>query len=463
MKARFNRRQILRGTGGMALALPMLASWPRRTGAQSTAGTLTRFIAYCQPLGTFGEEFWPNPVDGSRYVYDPRSSCSEGPRGRCRAKEFRTGENALEVELTANSTILEPILARHRSRTLVLENLNNARGNHGGYSSMLTGSTRDGRGPSIDQALIPLLGQRTPFPSLHFGVRSSVQIGDRFCASWYDAHRGVAPSSNPRAVYERIFSDVGTEPDAAAQVLATRRSILDAARDGARRLRTQISGEDAERVDQYFDAVRDLELRLSQLPSGEGCFVPETPLDDANSTNERRNLAIVPEVARAQVDLLAVAMACDLTRVATFQMAFEATNMTHPWLDVEGRWHDLSHNGGSGDGWQDTMRSYVEISRWNAELIARLVDRLVELGSMSGTALLWINPMNNGQVHNGANIPVALISEDAGLKTGRHLRLERNGHRVNDLHTALFSAAGQPRPRFGDEEHNRRPLTELLG
>ncbi|MEL6186731.1 MAG: DUF1552 domain-containing protein, partial [Myxococcota bacterium] len=319
------------------------------------------------------------------------------------------------------------------------------------------------RGPSVDQALIPHLGQGTPFPSLHFGVRSSVQIGDRFSAAWYDRNRGVAPSSNPRAVYERIFSDVQTEPSAAARVLATRRSILDSAREGAQALQTRISGEDAQRVEQYFDAVRALEVRLSQLPSAEGCFVPETPLDDADSTNERRNLDIVPDVARAQVDLLAFALACDLTRVATFQMAFEATNMTHPWLNVSGRWHDLSHNGGSGDGWQDTMRGYVDISRWNAELIARLVDRLVELGAMRGTAVLWINPMNNGQVHNGKNIPVALISEEAGLRTRRHVRLERDAHKVNDLHAALFSAAGHARAGFGDEEHNRRPLTELLG
>ncbi|MEL6189425.1 MAG: hypothetical protein AAFU79_32785, partial [Myxococcota bacterium] len=81
MRARYNRRKMLRGTAGMALSLPFLPSLARRAEAQ-TAGTLTRFIAYCQPLGTFGEEFWPNPVDGTRYSYDPRSNCAEGPKGR---------------------------------------------------------------------------------------------------------------------------------------------------------------------------------------------------------------------------------------------------------------------------------------------------------------------------------------------------------------------------------------------
>lgn len=460
-----NRRHFLKASAGFTLTLPLFESLaPRQALAQASGAGLRRFIAWCQPLGTFGEEFWPNSEGQALWNYPTGIDCPDGwGPNRCRAKEFRTGQTAQDFELNGTSNILEPLLERHRSRLTVIENVNNAGGNHGSYSSMLTGSTREGRSISIDQRLAPTLSDGLRFDALQLGVRSSTKIGDRYTVSYRGNNRGLAPSSNPRANFERIFSGVTTDDSAADRLLSIRGSILDGAMGQASRLRARLSNPDQQRLEQYFDAVRSLETRISQMPTTQGCFVPEPPIDDPRATDERRDLDLVPSVAEAQVDLLAFAFACDLTRVATFQMAFEATNMTHPWLNVTGRWHDLSHNDGAGENWQDLMQQYVRISRWNAQLIGRLADQLQSLGALDGTAILWINPMNNGQVHNSRNLPIAVLSENAGLRQRRHVRFEHaNAPQVNDLHRTLLTAAGLEAGTFGDADRNNRVLSELL-
>ncbi|MEL6546378.1 MAG: hypothetical protein AAFQ82_17255, partial [Myxococcota bacterium] len=112
-------------------------------------------------------------------------------------------------------------------------------------------------------------------------------------------------------------------------------------------------------------------------------------------------------------------------------------------------------------GWQDEMRSYVAISRWNAELITRLVDALEGFGAMDGTAILWTNTMNNAQIHNRHNLPVAIISDGTPFRGGRHVRVARGEHRTNDMLTTFTQAAGLSRP-VGDASMNRRALTELF-
>ena len=54
---------------------------------------------------------------------------------------------------------------------------------------------------------------------------------------------------------------------------------------------------------------------------------------------------VLADVAKSQLELLALSFACDLTRVATFQIATEANNLKQPWLGVTMGWHDLSHTG----------------------------------------------------------------------------------------------------------------------
>ncbi|MFK5284018.1 DUF1552 domain-containing protein, partial [Lacticaseibacillus paracasei] len=74
------------------------------------------------------------------------------------------------------------------------------------------------------------------------------------------------------------------------------------------RLSCRLGASDRERLDAHLTAVRDVESRLS-LGARLACTVPATPRGDLD----------YPETGRAQMDLLANALACDLTRVGSLQ------------------------------------------------------------------------------------------------------------------------------------------------
>src|SRR5690606_26968323 len=86
-----------------------------------------------------------------------------------------------------------------------------------------------------------------------------------------------------------------------------RQSVLDYAKEDAARLNRRLGAGDRERVEQYLEAVFELEMQLGS--SSAGCAVPEEP-------TARPDLHTRIKQFR---DLAVVAMQCDLTRVVALQ------------------------------------------------------------------------------------------------------------------------------------------------
>lgn len=430
-----------------------------------------RFIAYCQPLGSFLEQFWPPAPGQSLYEFPDLSECD--PAEECRTKTFRTGETFMENRDWVPSEILAP-LDVHRDDLLLLENIDNYQNSHPGYTGMLTGYKPDkdlgAEGPSIDQVIAREVGSDTLFSSLHFGIRTKDRPGTLFSVSWFGRHQGIVPEKDPRAMWMRLFAEFsGSDASEADQLLAERRSVLDAALGQASSLERRLGVEDRRKFDQFLTAFREVERRIALAPVA--CAVPEIP-DAEDSTGgaiERGDLDQVPFTTNDQIELMVLAMACDLTRVATFQMAFEATNMLHPWLGVSARWHDLSHNAAKaprnadeGYDWRNDMRDYVKISRFNAEVYGQIVQRMKDFDLLDDAAILWTNSMANGANHNSRNLPLVLAGSAGGFfDTGRHVRFEAGKHKINDLHVSILQSMGIAAETFGAEDGNLGPLTEL--
>jgi hypothetical protein len=457
------RRALLRGGAGAAIALPLLDAMGRPRGAKAQQG-LKRFIVYAHPLGTLGEWFWPVPPGGKTYAYPT-------PRGHTP----RTGLTSLDLPLTGLSPILDPLTA-HKADMLLVENLDNTTGNHPGYGAMLTGHPIAGElggGISIDQEVANQIGKNNKFPSLQVGIKASKEVGKLATVSWYGAGKGAAPENSPQAIWERVFSDVQTNPQQASALLTQRKSVLDAALGQAGSLRAQVGAEDQKKIDNYLESFRAVEKRLSLGSiSGAGCSKPPAP--GTGTTGAPRGSASVwdavenlPMTTRTQMDLLALALACDLTRVATIQMSNEANNLIFTFLGNTGRWHDLSHNGSKEAGWEALMDQYIKVQRWNSEMLGYLVTRMKELNVFTGSVVLWVNPMNNGQIHNSLNLPIALLGSAAGFfKQGRHVRLATNGdrgggHYLNDLYISILQSMGVPATTFGSPAHVKGALAEI--
>src|SRR5881227_3536481 len=82
--------------------------------------------------------------------------------------------------------------------------------------------------------------------------------------------------NRPRAIFERLFGDAGATDAQARLVLRQEdRSILDAVVQDVRRLRGKLGGADRGKIDQYLEAVRDVERRMQLAEKQNNQDVPK--------------------------------------------------------------------------------------------------------------------------------------------------------------------------------------------
>ena len=134
-------------------------------------------------------------------------------------------------------------------------------------------------GVSVDQVAARELGKYTQVASLEVGLESAEVVGAcesaYSCAyyntiSWRNENSPLPMENRPRAVFERLFGDVGTtDPEVRLAMRQEERSILDALLDDVKVMRANLGGTDRGKIDQYLEAVRDVERRM-QLADKQG-------------------------------------------------------------------------------------------------------------------------------------------------------------------------------------------------
>ena len=398
-------------------------------------------------------------------------------RNRARALVFLYVPNGIHMQDWTPSTegsgfelpwILQPLAAQERS-LLVLSGLEHdkARANGDGpgdharaAAAFLTGRQPDKQrvraGVSIDQVLAARAGLATRVPSLALGVEGGAQSGNCDsgypCAyssnlSWTSPTTPALKETDPRQVFDRLFRDPWTTGGEA--IVARRRSVLDLAREDAKRLAQRLGGADRSRLDDYLEGVRSLEQRLDRAAKGE-----DGPPEDV----ERPERAPEGWLERAEtmLDLLALALRADSTRVATLMLANEGSNRSYPNLEVAEGHHFLSHHGGD-EAKQEQIR---RINRFHVERLAGLLERLGRTdeggeSTLARTTVVYGSAISDGNRHNHDELPLLLAG--AGCD-GRHVRVPA-GTPACDLFVTLARRFGVPLDSFGD---SRGDLDEVL-
>ncbi|MEE2718364.1 MAG: DUF1552 domain-containing protein [Planctomycetota bacterium] len=312
-------------------------------------------------------------------------------------------------------------------------------------------------GVSVDQIAASHLEGQTRFSSLELGCEGGRQSGQcdsgYSCVystniSWRSARTPNVKETNPRLVFERLFSlGPGRETlEARYERMRRRRSILDYVRADGRRLAAQLGRADRLRLDEYFESVRSLERRIELVETMEQ--------DPAQLTTFERPEGI-PGDYREHLDvmseLMILAFKLDQTRVASFMWANEGSNRSFPFLDVAEGHHQLSHHKGD----QTMIDKIRRIDRFNVGRFARFVDRLASEPEGDGTLLdncmvVYGSAIGDGNRHNHDDLPVLLAGGGGGtLAPGRHLAFE-SGTPLCNLYTSLLDRMDVPVDRFGD-------------
>lgn len=447
MSARISRRHVLRAASGAAIALPFLPSLLSRSARAEGAVAPKRFVTMYTPNGVIHEGWWPTDV-----ANESAFTLSESHAPLQAYKDRLLILGGLEMKVAAEG----PGGPHQRGIGALFTNTQLGEGVFVDGCGRTAGWAT---GISVDQRIANAIGVDSPVASLQLGVRATENdVQGRI--SYAGAGSPLPPLSTPLDVYTRVFETFLPPPsspdeEAAKALLAQRKSVLDAVAKEFKALSPQLGAQDRHTLDAHLTLVRDVERRLS-LGIGE-CQKPDVPptLDPVSETD-------MPAIAELELDLLALAFACDRTRVASFEISTALNRIRYPWLSSMGEGHALSHTGASDE---DAKRQLTKRQAWHASLIARLFDRLSTVPEGDGTVLdstllFWGNEVSMGTTHTHDNMPFLVAGGGWAMRTGRYLQYQGNSHA--DLLVSLLNAMGVPDTTIGSAAFCTGPLPGLV-
>jgi hypothetical protein len=445
---RLSRRAVLRGAGGIAVGLPLLeAMGPVRRAAAASAVPPRRFVVFFTPDGTIRNNWLPTAATGGGFTL---------------------------------SRILQP-LAGNQSHLVVIDGVDNKAAQNGpgddhmkGMGTMLTGiellpgTTQGGccepaglaGGLSVDQAIANKLGTSTKLKSLEVGVGSTGSGTVWNYSSYSAANMPLPPDINPTSVFTRLFGSASADAAAVARLQSERRSVLDAVMAGYSKLAPKLGTDDKAKLDAHLANIRDLETRVAAVgTSGGGCARPAAPTVTSYKANDS-----FPQVGQAQMDLMVMALACDLTRVATIQWEKSVGDVQFKWVDstITRGHHDMSHD---ADTIADTQEKLTKINIWYAQQLNYLIEAMKKIPEGSGTMLdntliLWCNELSKGNLHSHDHMPFLLAGHAGGaLRGNQFLQVSKIPH--NNLLVSCMNLMGLPDTTFGNPAYCTGPLGGL--
>jgi len=426
-KKHLSRRTFLRGTG-IAVGLPLLdAMIPAYSAIANTAAAPKPRLGFLYlPHGAIMKN-WTPATEGSNFELPPILMPLEA------FKKQITIVSGLENKAQASVPVVHAVNpATWLSCTIPRE------------------STEPFLAPTVDQLAAAHIGQDTPFPSLE--VAGESRGGGMACGRDYGCAYGSTISfrtptvplpmeSDPRKLLERLFGQ-GDAPAERNMIRRRTASLLDIVTEDASTLRRSLDSADRARLDDYLDSVREVERRIDRLEAQNvaDLKVPNVPLGP--TYDQRLNLMF---------DLLALAYQSNMTRVFTYMMAGEATNMTYNHIGVPDAFHPLSHHQNDAG----KIERLVKIQVWHSQQFAKFLTKLSQMHDGEGsvldnTILLYGSNMSNSNLHDAYPLPLMLVGGGAGkVKGNQHLKYPDRTPLAN-LHLTVLHRAGVPVEKVGD-------------
>jgi hypothetical protein len=222
-------------------------------------------------------------------------------------------------------------------------------------------------------------------------------------------------------------------------MLAQRRSVLDAVLTDSKQLQRNLTKTDNDKLNEYFQSIRDLETRIAKEEQWLGVPNPKAPLAEPEATLRGR------EEVKLMYDLMAAAFQADSTRVFSYRQPIETMVKS---LGIKVAAHDMSHYAPG-----ERMEASQLRDRVQSELLAGLLDKLKAAKEPDGTSLLdhtcVVYGSNLRTVHTLDNCPTIVAGGGAGVKLGENIVLPKNTPLCN-LWLTLLRGVGVEAERHGD-------------
>ena len=429
-KKALSRRTVLRGLG-VSVALPFLDGMvPAFARAAGTARSVRRFAAVYVPNGMLMRN-WTPKTEGVGFEFPATLKPLEPFR------ESLTVISGLNVAKNAGASLH----SRASTRWLT-----------GVPPKGVQAQAEVAAGISMDQIAAKEFGRATQFASLEVSLEPNDFAGSCdpgfSCAyintiSWRGPTTPLPMEHNPRVVFEHLFGDAGTtDPAARLARIQKDQSLLDSILEEANRLTHRVGTSDRRKIDEYLEAVRDVERRLQKAEEQKD---QQLPLIEQPAAVP----AVYEDYAKLMFDLQVLAHQTDLTRITTCMLGRELSGRQYPEIGAPDAHHPTSHHQNA----PEKQANYAKINAFHTRLFAYYVDRLKTTQDGDGSlldhmTLLYGAGMADGNLHATEDLPLVLLGGGAG-KGGRHLRYPKETPLPN-LHLTLLDQLGIHVDRLGD-------------
>jgi len=275
--------------------------------------------------------------------------------------------------------------------------------------------------------------------------------------SWRSPTQPLPMEWNPRAVFERLFGDSGSTDRSAREArLRQHKSILDSVTEKLASLKKDLGPQDQVKVDEYTEAIRDVERRIQRAEEQRELELPTIEQPQGAPPVFEDHLALM-------LDLQLLAFQSDLTRVISFMIGKEQSARPYPQIGVPEAHHPLSHH----NDVPELIAHMSKINRYHTQLFSQYLAKLRATPDGDGSLLdhltiLYGAGISNSTRHSGDNLPLLLMGGGAGrLQGGRHLKYADKPSIANLLVT-LMDKMGVPVERIGGST-GKLPLDTLPG
>jgi hypothetical protein len=491
-KVDLERRRFLKAVGASALTYPFLRGLPSYAAASGSPPTY--LVLLFTPCGCVRPLWGATDANMKDVVPPPFGSAPT---------------------ITTNFVFRDSLapLAPLQSNIIVLDGLNNkaAQGSHeAGMASLWTGITSTGApatGASVDQLIASKLNAGTPFPSIELMARSSADFTDREVKTrmiYNAAGAFMDPHDDPAEARSTFFppaASVTSGPDKKAFI---RQKLFPALNSELTALQPRLCTQDRQQLQSLQDGWNALEQQLAAAAAKAATCMPPGPVPPGYAAPS----ADFPTTVKLQMDLLALALACDLTRVGSLQLSTATSQVTHSWLPGQSdTHHNYSHQGpqslyalapclmynnmgqcatspdlysASNLNLYQNLAQQKAIDNWYAQQVAYFAQKVATFSGANGTLLdqcviCWGSELDMGAAHNHDDTPFVLIGGANGqLKTGQmvtfpldltdgDMTVRNSKDRAhNDLLLTLAKVMGQNVSCVGDTQYCTGPITQIL-
>lgn len=361
-------------------------------------------------------------------------------------KEFYPEDFGKDYKLTAGLASME----KHKNDFSIVSNLwhKYSREPHGGTVSYLTGADVLGtpgkkfyNSISVDQVAARYMGMDTRYTSLQLSTKERDGHGGGSSLSWDENGNSMSGITSPFGLYNMLFGGEKMTYEQRLAELQRRKSVLDAYVSSIKTVNSRASKMDKERLEQYFQSLREIELRIEK----EKLWANKPKPSVSYKVADKKFNGI--EEIKTMYDLIVLALQTDLSRVYTYRQPLESLLEA---MNINYTGHQLSHYHNSDARKKDAVARQLK----QTELFADFITKLKNSKDVDGSRLFDNTVVSYGsnirEGHMLKNVPAFISGNIKGkLKHGQHIQMPEDTPLCN-LWLTLLKTLNCPVDSFSD-------------